>query len=125
MEANKTISHKKAEFFSDNKEEIQKGQINLLGLKGMEVKRRTDPNGFTYSLPAVSIEGYSVDSVKGGQNEAIFTMLSKAPEMLELLLKTKEKLETDIKHDSLVGAFTKDHHKLLAEIDAVLRHIID
>ena len=125
MEAKKTISHKRVEFFSDSEEEIQKGQINLLGLKGMEVKRRTDPNGFTYSLPAASIEGYSVDSVKGGQNEAIFTMLSKAPEMLELLLKTKEKLETDIKHDSLVGAFTKDHHKLLAEIDAVLRHIVD
>lgn len=125
MEAKKTISHKRVEFFSDNKEEIQKGQINLLGLKGMEVKRRTDPNGFTYSLPAVNVECYSVDTIEGGKNEAILTMLSKAPEMLELLLKIKEKLERDIEHNAKIGAFSGDHRIYISDIKTLLKEIID
>lgn len=95
MEAIKTIFAKQFSFPNEPEKPSLKGKINFSNLKGMEVKKKEDKGGFRYLLPDIGVEGYYVDNHENGKNRAIITLLSKSPEMLELLIKTKEELPAD------------------------------
>ncbi len=108
-------------------DKIVEKKENLLRYKTMEVRLSSrNKQGFVYVLPDVGVESYIVDSTDNGKNKAIITMLSKAPEMLELLLKTVEGLKIDMENDKLdYGVYSKKDEELLKEINLLLNQIID
>lgn len=125
MEAVKTIKVKRMPLFSDSEDKIQEAQINLLAFKDIQVHQRDDKSGYRYLLPDLHVESYVVDSMDNGQNKAIMTMLSKSANMLELLLKAKESLLTNIQEQQNWSLNPEKEEILLDEINSLLKEIID